>query len=294
MTKILAVDDEFVNLMIIEETLSQDGYTIVTADDGESAWQKMHEQTFDLIILDRVMPRLDGLELLKRIKANPQWQAMPVIMQTAAGTQQQVLEGIEAGAYYYLTKPYKPKVLSTLVKTVVTELTEKIRLAEASSQLFGMLALFERGELRFRTLDEARSIAAGFGALCRQISPSADVGLLELLINSVEHGNLGITYDEKSTLRMEDRWEQEVEQRLKAEPWASRSTTVRYSRSEAGIELTITDEGDGFDWQRYLTFDPDRAFDSHGRGIAMANLMSFSSLEYQGKGNVVVARINKT
>jgi CheY-like chemotaxis protein len=293
MTKILAVDDEFVNLMIIEESLGEDGYEIVTADDGESAWQKLHEQTFDLVVLDRMMPRLDGIELLRRIKANPQWQAMPVIMQTAAGKQLQVLEGIEAGAYYYLTKPYEPKVLRTLVKTIVAELAEKNRLTQASSQLFEMLTLFEQGELRFRTLDDARSIAAGLGALCRSFAPGADIGILELLINSVEHGNLGITYAEKSLLRMEDRWELEVERRLSMEPWASRSATLNFSRSEAGVELTIADEGEGFDWKRYMSFDPERAFDLHGRGIAMANMMSFSSLEYLGKGNVVVARVQK-
>jgi hypothetical protein len=55
--------------------------------------------------------------------------------------------------------------------------------------------------------------------------------------------------------------------------------------------MTIQDEGDGFDWQKYLDFDPERAFDPHGRGIAMARMMSFDALEYQGKGNTVVLKI---
>ena len=56
------------------------------------------------------------------------------------------------------------------------------------------------------------------------------------------------------------------------------------------IEFTISDEGAGFDWLPYLQLDPDRAFDLNGRGIAMANMLGFSSLEYQGAGNIVVAR----
>lgn len=52
------------------------------------------------------------------------------------------------------------------------------------------------------------------------------------------------------------------------------------------------DQGDGFEWQKFLSFDPDRAFDPNGRGIAMAKMMSFSALDYEGRGNIVVARVN--
>jgi anti-sigma regulatory factor (Ser/Thr protein kinase) len=62
------------------------------------------------------------------------------------------------------------------------------------------------------------------------------------------------------------------------------------SRRGGEIEVTITDEGKGFDWNPFLDFDPDRAYDLNGRGIAMARMLGFESLEYQGAGNVVVAR----
>lgn len=54
----------------------------------------------------------------------------------------------------------------------------------------------------------------------------------------------------------------------------------------------MTDEGNGFDWNKYLEMSPDRAFDMHGRGIAMARMLSFDDLQYQGKGNVVVGKVN--
>ena len=62
-------------------------------------------------------------------------------------------------------------------------------------------------------------------------------------------------------------------------------------RREGCIEITVTDQGCGFDWQSYISLDEHRAFDSHGRGIAMARMMSFDTLEYRGCGNQVVGTI---
>jgi CheY-like chemotaxis protein len=289
MTRILAVDDEMINRMIISDVLGPSGYQVDEADDGETAWDMMEAKSYDVILLDRMMPRMDGLTLLKRIKADSRWADTPVILQTAACTQEQVLEGMEAGAYYYLTKPYEPKLLRTLVATVVSEFGEKARLKTASVRLRDTLLLFEHGELRFRTLDEARAIAAGMSALCQE-SANAATGLMELLVNAVEHGNLGITYKEKSRLLMNGEWDGEVARRLQEAPWSSRYAQLSFRRDGDIVEFTVTDAGEGFDWRSFMKFDAERAFDLHGRGIAMANMMSFRSLEYRGSGNIVVAR----
>ncbi len=65
--------------------------------------------------------------------------------------------------------------------------------------------------------------------------------------------------------------------------------SVTFRRMERDVYFRIRDEGKGFDWESYLQFDPERAFDTHGRGIALARNMSFSRLEYLGSGNEVVA-----
>ena len=117
------------------------------------------------------------------------------------------------------------------------------------------------------------------------------LGLQELLTNAVEHGNLGISYADKTRLVLENRWADEVERRLAQPGWGRRTVTVTLSREAGDITLTIQDEGDGFDWRKYLEFDPERAFDPHGRGIAMARMMSFDALDYQGNGNTVVVKI---
>jgi CheY-like chemotaxis protein len=289
MTRLLAVDDEPINLAIIEECLSDDGYQIDQAGDGEEAWEKMQETAYDVIVLDRMMPRLDGLSLLKRIKADPRWGKLPVIMQTAAAKQEEVRAGLEAGAYYYLTKPYEPEALRVLVSTVLADLRERDKLREAGAHLELMFGLLERGDFAFRTLDEARGMAAALSNLCSNASGSS-MGLAELMVNAVEHGNLGITYKEKSELRKNFQWESEVMRRLASEPWCNHRARISVSRRGGEIEFTITDEGKGFDWNPFLDFDPDRAYDLNGRGIAMARMLGFESLEYQGAGNVVVAR----
>jgi CheY-like chemotaxis protein len=288
MTRILVVDDEEINLMVIEEMLKPTGYQIDLCEDGESAWAMMQSNQYDLLVIDRIMPKLDGLSLLKRVKSDPKWCKIPVIMQTAAASQEEVTEGIEAGAYYYLTKPYEPKTLQKLIETVVSDINASRELQENSLQVDYTLAQFKRGELCFRTLDQARSIASVLARICTD-SNTVAMGLLELLVNAVEHGNLGITYEEKSTLRNQGTWESEIEKRLGIEPWCSRTAKLIFERLENTTEFRIIDEGSGFNWQKYLSFDPDRAFHLHGRGIAMAGMMSFTSIEYQGTGNTVVA-----
>jgi hypothetical protein len=112
------------------------------------------------------------------------------------------------------------------------------------------------------------------------------------MINAVEHGNLGINYREKTMLLMENDWRAEVERRLQLPQFSARVAQIRLERSAAGdIRFTISDQGNGFEWQRYLDFDPSRVFDPNGRGIAMAQRTSFSNLEYLGNGNTVVATV---
>ena len=289
MIRLLAVDDEPINLAIISECLGEDGYQIDQAEDGEAAWTLMQSTRYDLVVIDRMMPRLDGLSLLKRIKAEATLATMPVVMQTAAATQNEVREGLEAGAYYYLTKPYKPEALRALVKAVLTDRSERDLLRETSARLHMSVCLLKQGVFSFRTVEEARALAISLANLCADSSASA-MGLVELLVNAVEHGNLGITYAEKAQLRMNYGWDDEVSRRLTLAPWSERRASIAVKRDGKEVEFTITDEGAGFDWKPYLELDPARAFDLNGRGIAMARMLGFNSIEYQGAGNIVVAR----
>jgi DNA-binding response OmpR family regulator len=293
---LLIVDDEPLNREIIGEFLDDPDYRLSYAENGEEAWSELlaaraEDRAIDLIVLDRMMPVLDGLSLLKRVKADGRFNGLPVIMQTAAAAPEEVREGIEAGAYYYLTKPYEPAALYAIIRAALDDEIEHRRAGMLASRHDDVLPLLAHGEFGFRTLDEAHSLAGALAALCPD-GATAALGLTELLVNAIEHGNLGISYSEKRALRQGDRWEEEVARRLALPEFAGRRARVRLQRTPDELVFTVEDQGAGFDWQRYLDFDPERAFDPNGRGIAMARQVSFSRMEYLGCGNVVVAAIS--
>lgn len=137
-----------------------------------------------------------------------------------------------------------------------------------------------------RTLSEARELANGLSRFC-PAPQRAVLGLHELLINAIEHGNLGISYEEKKQLVVEGRWHEEIERRLIEPAYRNRIVTVALERDSDGVHLTIRDEGNGFAWADYLDISPQRVFDPHGRGIAMSRMVSVDAIEYQGNGNTV-------
>ncbi len=291
--RVLTVDDEPLNLAIIDEYLSAEpGYRLDTAENGEEAWRALEEAPtpYDLVILDRIMPALDGLELLRRMKADPRFADVPVIMQTAASAPEQVREGLAAGAYYYLTKPYEPETLLAVVRAAVGDRRALRSAVSRAGSLERALQHLSLIEFRFRTLDEANVLAEFLAGLCPN-PHNARFGLAELMVNAVEHGNLGISYEEKARLKREDRWLEEVQRRLALAAYRDKHVHVALVRDGETLRLRVTDEGRGFDWQRYLDFDPARAFDPNGRGIALARMASFDSLTYEGCGSSVVATL---
>ena len=291
--RVLVVDDEQLNLLIIEEFLEQDHIALEMHSDPLAAWASLiaPESSFSVVILDRMMPELDGMELLRRMKRESRFVDIPVIMQTAASSPDQVREGLEAGAYYYLTKPYEPEALISIVRVAMEDRRARSQLRSRAARLEEAQKLIRNVEYRFVTMDDITALVPVLAAMC----PVPDVvapGLSDLMVNAVEHGNLGVSYQEKSLLKWEGDWEAEIHRRLALPQFCHRFATIRLAREPESIVFTITDQGNGFDWNKFLSFDPDRAFDPNGRGIAMARMMSFSSLEYQGCGNVVVARVS--
>jgi CheY-like chemotaxis protein len=297
--KILIVDDEPFNLEIIGEYFSESGYTLVFHESGEAAWNELSlsgadaavpGSGFDLIILDRMMPGLDGIALLKRIKADSRMSALPVIMQTAASSPEQLREGLQAGAYYYLTKPYERDSLLSIARAALSDAATKADLQHRLKEHGDALQLITEAKFELRTVEEASRLAA-FLAQASSRPDCTILGLSELLINGVEHGNLGITYAEKSDLKRSDGWNDEIQRRSALPENYAKRVRVELRREPESLKIRITDDGHGFNWHQYLDFDPERAFDPNGRGIALARLTSFSSLAYEGSGNTVVATI---
>ncbi len=285
---VLAVDDEHFNLEIIKEFLSEIDVETVCVDSGEHALEILQEtpQRFSAVLLDRMMPGIDGIEVLTKIKAEESTSRLPVIMQTAKAGTERMLEGLSAGAHYYLSKPYDQQTLLAIISTAIRDYQRYIHIQKNLEQASQTLKLMGKGKFSFRSLDEARHLSALLANACPE-SDCVVFVLTELMINAVEHGNLGISYQEKSRLIAEEKWENEVLQRLSLPANSDKHATIEFNRSENDISFLISDQGDGFDWQQYMEISPSRAFDSHGRGIAMANSICLNQIEYLEAGNKV-------
>jgi hypothetical protein len=207
-------------------------------------------------------------------------------MQTAATASGEVVEGIRAGVFYYLTKPYVADVLVAIVTDALQQVTTQRALQAKVRQHQQLLEFVTDSHFVFRTLEEAHDLALFLADFFPE--PECRVmGIFELLVNAVEHGNLGITYEEKTVLNEQGTWEQEVQRRLSLPEYASKRVHVHYEKRAGERVITIRDEGEGFEWDRYLEIDLERVTHTHGRGIAMARLMSFDALRYEGPGNTV-------
>jgi CheY-like chemotaxis protein len=290
-TKILAVDDEEFNLDIIERHMVKAGYDVVLAGDGVAALERLEGNPGTAaIILDRMMPEMDGMEFLSRIKVNPKYRDIPVIMQTAAAGSAQVLQGIQAGVYYYLTKPYDDVLLLAILESALKDAKSKKEMREQVSRQRRMLGLMEESIFRFRTLEDAKTLAF-YIANCFPEPEKTVFGLNELMINAVEHGNLGISYAEKTKLVLNGTWMQEIERRLQDDEYRNKFARLTFKATKDMIVITIKDQGAGFDWNNYVELSPSRATDPNGRGIAASRLMSFDSIEYLGSGNEVLCTV---
>ena len=291
---ILIVDDEPINLDIIRAHLENDNYELLMASNGQEAWSMLEASParFDVIILDRMMPGMDGMQLLSNIKDSDLLEHVPVVMQTAKAESRDIVEGINAGAYYYLTKPYEGDVLKTIVRSAVNDRLHEKSLYESLLEGRQIFDLMTFGRFKIHNLHECNLVASQVAHLCP--APHRVVtGISELLINALEHGNLKIGYAEKSNLMRRGMWQIEVDRRLNASENVGGFIELEFQVAIDTVQIRIRDQGSGFDWTPYMDFDPDRAFDPHGRGIAVARLSSFDDLEYIGVGNEVIATVKK-
>jgi DNA-binding response OmpR family regulator len=117
--RILVVDDDE-NILSLERTiLEQKGFVVTTAAGGAEALKILGEQDFDLVLLDVMMPEIDGFTVCRRIKEEPRTKEIPVIFLTAKGGGEALAEGFESGAIMYINKPFTANKLLTIVNTML-------------------------------------------------------------------------------------------------------------------------------------------------------------------------------
>ncbi len=118
--KILIVDDFATMRRILKNILKQLGFkTLVEADDGTTAWDVLEGQSIDLIISDWNMPKMTGLELLKKVRASDKYKSTPFLMVTAEAQKQNVIEAVQAGVSNYVVKPFTAEAISDKLEKIL-------------------------------------------------------------------------------------------------------------------------------------------------------------------------------
>jgi two-component system alkaline phosphatase synthesis response regulator PhoP/two-component system response regulator VicR len=121
---ILACDDEKHIVRLIQVNLERAGYTVLTAHDGKEGLEKVRSEKPDLVVLDVMMPMMDGFEVLRNLKGDPATRDIPVIMLTAKAQDADVFRGWQSGVDCYLTKPFNPMELLSFVKRIFKSLED--------------------------------------------------------------------------------------------------------------------------------------------------------------------------
>ena len=124
-SKILIVDDDNLILQVTTEILSGEGYEISVARDGRQALESVNENHPDIIILDIMMPVMNGIDVCKHLKSNRTTSSIPIIMLTARTTISDKFDGFDAGADEYISKPFDPQLLRNRVATLIRRVHKK-------------------------------------------------------------------------------------------------------------------------------------------------------------------------
>jgi len=180
---ILIADDNPANLEILGARLAASGYRILTAADGEQTLAAAREHAPDLLLLDVMMPRLDGLEVCRRLKADPALPFLPVILVTARGDAQDVVAGLDAGADEYLTKPVDHSALVARVRSMLRIKALHDTVQEQAARLEAQARQLEawNQQLERRVADQLAQLER-VGRLRRFLSPQ----LAELVLSAGE------------------------------------------------------------------------------------------------------------
>ena len=290
--RILLIDDDRATLKLLAAILTKQGFLTTAMSNSEEAWRSLQLQPdlYSLILLDRVMPDLDGLTFLQRMKADKNLSNIPVIMLTALCEPGDYIEGFQAGAHGYLAKPVNVNLLLAMIRATIQLDYERRSFRNELNLLQAALHLTTEMSCQFQSLEEAEALAYYLGNICPE-PERLRCGLVELFTNAIEHGNLEISYSDKTKLLLENRWEEEVKKRLSQPVYRDRYVFVNMKKLSEGYSVLISDQGSGFDYANFLDFSPARIFDLHGKGIAMAKTIYLDDVEYLGTGNQVKAFI---
>ncbi|ALA57151.1 response regulator transcription factor [Nitrospira moscoviensis] len=182
--KILIVEDEKDILQLVKLYLEKEGFRTVTAMTGAEGLAQVKGERPDLVVLDLMLPELDGLEVCKRLRSHPDTAMLPIIMLTAKAEESDTIIGLELGADDYVTKPFSPKALVARVKALLRRV-ERTPAADTTRYHYGPLTMnLARHEVRLGK-EEMVLTAKEFGLLEHLLKHQGRVLTREVLLNAV-------------------------------------------------------------------------------------------------------------
>jgi len=216
--RVLVVDDVELNVKLLEAKLSSEYFEVIVADNGLTALELAETELPDIILLDIMMPLMDGFEVCRRLKANPRTVDIPVVMVTALSDVADRLRGLESGADEFLTKPVNDTALFARVRSLVRlkRMMEELRLREEVCRQFGnsedqVAAADEAGHARILLLEENDSAATRILDTLKPVANSVDrarngAEAHTLLDPSIELVIASLSMPDSDPLRLVSQW----------------------------------------------------------------------------------------
>jgi len=289
---ILCVDDEENNIDIIEKHLKKENFhfhSVASADEAKNFLRHSKEEVA-VIVLDKMMPGTDGIDFLTELKKDVKFFNIPVILQTSATSNEDVKKGLEAGAYYYLQKPYKPDILITTVSSAFRSYLQTKADKAYTKDFITSLPHIQDLKIRIKITTDI-SFNSSYLARVAKDQRKVIASLSHLIVNEIEHGNLEIGFEQKSELLCNGTYEKKLQALQKEHEDKCVEITLTRDNANKQVIYTIKDQGKGFNPSKVMKFEPHRMHEPNGRGIAMVNLMMPTALLYDAVGNIASLRV---
>ncbi len=291
-TYILVIErnDSLTNLVM--STLCAVGYRTVFVNDINEALLALSHSApqYQGVLLDLNSVDSSDYRLVKKLMHLAHKQKLPFVLSGGNDSNQALIRGLSDDSACFQTESMPPEALIAVFAYPRPLADSQKKINPPGSNPFKIPPGLISAKFHFKTTQEAKTLAE----IIANIFPDPErviLGLNELMLNAIEHGNLGISYFEKSLLLEQGIWLEELTKRLNMSTNASRLVEMEVIHESDRITVTIKDQGQGFDWHQFMDFAPERLSERHGRGIAMARMLSFDTLEYLDGGRMAKATV---
>lgn len=272
------------------------GANIIMSIDEAVSSPPCPESEFSIVIVDLAHCSLEEQEPLVDLLGKLPFKNSSLIVLHEENKKDDISVQLLEKASVLLQHPLEMEKLEKVLQDCLRSYQQKTSFQKDLNSIMSAFKSMDKGRFPFQSLADAKSLSMLLSVICPN-SNDAAVGLMELMVNGIEHGNLEISFDEKGKLLEEGRWHSEIDHRLTLPKFKERVANIEFNRNKEKIEFVITDEGSGFDVKKYMseknkennTSDFQRF---HGRGIKLAKKACFDELEYLGQGNQVKATIH--